>query len=105
MRDGVVIEATRDYYYTGETTRLKFRYNNWRGDDHEYVIDVESVEFGPYDKGGGTPRPREQWAWVIHGDVVSRDGDTRPDMGPTRRRTFLITDIEELERVAWTSSA
>lgn len=95
--DAVVIPATTAYHYTGKDVLLEFDYNNWRGDDHSYVIKVESIEFGPYDKGGGTPRPRDQWSWVVHGDVITRDGEERSDMGPTRRRTFLLSDIKNVK--------
>lgn len=78
---------------------VKFRYVNWNGDPHEYIIKVLSVEFGPYDDGGGTPRPVSMYGWVLHGDVVTRDGDPRPEMGPTRRRTFLIRKIHEMELI------
>lgn len=76
---------------------LRFTYTNWRGVDHEYVIEPLSIEFGPYDQGGVNDG-REQH-WVMHGDVVTRDDDPRPEMGPTRRRTFIITGMRHVEEV------
>lgn len=71
---------------------LKFRYVNWRGNDHEYVIEPEPVltldrhndEEGPF--------------WQIHGDVVTRDGDTRTEMMPTRRRSFKLVGMYDIEQ-------
>jgi hypothetical protein len=76
--------------------RVKFMYRNHRGDLHWYVVKPESIEFGPYDNNGSGARPVEEYNWVFHGKVITRDGDTRPDMG-TRRRTFLIGSMERLE--------
>ena len=79
---------------------VRFTYCNWRGDVHEYVVKPESIELGPYDGGGYHSNDREgepsDQHWVFHGEVVTRDGDTRPDMG-TRRRTFLLGSIDRLE--------
>ena len=77
---------------------LKFKYVNWRGDDHEYVIEVEAVAYGKYDSAGADRGNPENW--VIHGMVITRDGSSRPDMGPTRRRTFLLNKIRNPEEVA-----
>lgn len=77
------------------TNKIKFKYTNWKGDDHEYVIQVESVEYGHYDGSGINADVRN---WVLHGDVITRDGDSRDDMG-TRRRTFLIEKIRDPEEI------
>lgn len=72
---------------------LKFRYVNWRGDDHEYVIEPKLDDRAAISYRDGH--------WCLSGMVVTRDGDPRPGMGPTRRRTFEIAkmrDIEEVER-------
>lgn len=72
--------------------QIKFEYTNWKGHRHTYVVEPEAVAYGPYLKGGyhETADPR----WVLHGDVVTRDGDSRPDMD-TRRRTFILADIQD----------
>lgn len=75
---------------------VKFLYRNWRGDLHWYVVKPESIEFGPHDNHGTGARPESEWNWVFHGEVVTRDGDARPDMG-TRRRSFLMGTMERLE--------
>lgn len=67
---------------------LKFKYTNWRGDDHEYVIAPEGVSYG-------TPDQR----WYLNGELILRDGDPREDMGPTRRRSFVIEDIRDPEKI------
>lgn len=76
---------------------LRFRYKNWKGNDHEYVIDPEKIEYGRYSAQGAAID--DETNWVLHGFVVTRDGDLRPDMGPTRRRTFLLCQIRDLEEV------
>lgn len=87
-------------FYPGTDRRVKFNYTNWRGDEHEYEIIVEAVEFGPYDKGGfDDSRDRDDWMWVMHGHVVTRDGDERKDMGPTRRRTFIMSGMKLVEEI------
>ena len=90
---------------------LRFKYVNWRDEDHEYVIEIPS----PSDQ---VAQPRVQWGlhprageqvthdayWMVSGQVVTRDGDPRPDMGPTRRRSFELVrmrDIEEIPSSAW----
>jgi hypothetical protein len=71
--------------------QIEFRYVNWRDRVHTYVIDVESIEFGPYERGGMKSGARA--VWVLSGHVVTRDGDRRPEMGDNRRRTFIMSDI------------
>jgi len=81
---------------------IEFRYVNWRGEEHAYRIDVESIEFGEYGpegKSGSDVKER----WVMHGFVVLRDGKPRDDIGDHpggNRRTFLVEkmgDVEEIE--------
>lgn len=73
-------------------TPIKFEYTNWRGDWHIYVVEPESIEFGPYDASGKHSR-EDDVQWVLHGELITRDGDTRPDMG-VRRRTFILSEIK-----------
>ena len=61
---------------------LEFDYVNWKGDPHRYVIKTESLTYGQPDKH-----------WYINGDLITRDGDPREDMGPTRRRSFKVSAI------------
>jgi hypothetical protein len=78
-------------------SRLGFKYENWRGENHVYEIMPEAVECGPWDSSGQHEgRPYE---WVMHGYVVTRDGDNRRDMGANRRRTFLMRKMTELRTV------
>lgn len=74
--------------------RLAFKYVNWKGELHEYVIQPESLEF----TDAGTvakvdPRPGMQFRWVLHGQLITRDGDPRPEMS-TRRRSFDLSSIQ-----------
>jgi hypothetical protein len=77
---------------------VRFRYINWRGNKHVYEVDVESFQFGPFEKGGVAEDPTTR-NWVMHGHVVTRDGVDRPEMGDNRRRTFVLSDIRDLEIV------
>jgi hypothetical protein len=66
--------------------RLKFRYVNWRGDEHVYIIEPEeklSVTRGKL---------------MLSGQVVTRDGDERKDMG-NRRRSFELTGLRDVEEM------
>lgn len=72
--------------------RLKFRYVNWRGDDHEYVIEKPELHPTHKARGDGT-------YWMISGQVVTRDGADRPEMGDSRRRTFELVKMREIEEV------
>ncbi len=76
--------------------RWRFRYTNWRGTEHEYVIDVEGVE-APRDFGTYTgEKATGDRVWVVHGDVVTRDGDPRKSV-VTRRRTFKLDELRNLD--------
>lgn len=79
---------------------VQFDYVNWKTNDYHYVIEIESVEFGPYGRADPRDTDRSVWHWLLHGTVVTRDGDPRPEMGPTRRRSFIIERIRDLEE--WT---
>ena len=68
---------------------LSFSYVNWREDLHDYVILPESGSL-QYDRTKG---------WMISGEIVTRDCDTRPDMGPARRRTFMLTGMRNVRAV------
>lgn len=78
---------------------LKFTYVNWREEEHVYVVIPEKLELGPYHPHGIDSRPEATYVWALHGNVVTRDGDTRPTMG-TRRRTFILEGIREPEWMA-----
>lgn len=76
---------------------VRFQYLNWRGIDHEYLIVVEGFEIvrkhPHYPDAASEAPPRV----VMHGHVVMRDGDPRRNMGHTRRRTFVVTGLRNLE--------
>jgi hypothetical protein len=76
---------------------VRFRYVNWRNEDHLYEVDVESFQFGPYAKGGFDPGAPH--VWVMNAHVVKRDDTIRVNPGGTRR-TFLVSDIRDLEIVS-----
>jgi hypothetical protein len=75
---------------------VRFRYRNWKGDMYTYAIKPESIELAVYDHSTGRQVESGEPTWLFHGEVVTRDGDTRPDMG-TRRRTFALYKMEALE--------
>jgi hypothetical protein len=81
---------------------LKFRYVNWRGDDHEYVIipSHRGVKSPPGFHASPTSMSHDTNHLMLSGDVVTRDGDPRPDMDATgRRRSFVIVNMREIEEV------
>lgn len=69
------------FFFT-QGQRLKFQYLNWRGNEHKYVVDVEELTWG-------APENR----WYLSGQVVTRDGDSREEMGPNRRRSFHVEKV------------
>lgn len=72
---------------------LKFKYTNWRGDEHIYVILVTDAETSPdLADPGRSPIP------FLNGNVITRDDDPRNDMDH-RRRSFRIVKMRELEEV------
>jgi hypothetical protein len=73
---------------------ILFRYVNWRGEDHLYLVTPESVAYGVYDGNGQPTGHIRCYRWVLHANVRQRDGDPRLEMGPTRRRTFLLEKIK-----------
>ena len=75
---------------------LAFDYTNHRGDSHRYVIEPEKIECGPYDQGGLNEQLER---WVLHGKVITRDGDRRAELGQQRRRTFQMDGLRNIENV------
>lgn len=68
---------------------LRFRYTNWRGAAHTYAIVPEGTS---YEKLATTGDSR----WMLHGHVITRDGDPRQEMGSNRRRSFAIAGMTEI---------
>lgn len=83
-------DEPRSYTIPPTDQILTFRYVNWHGHAHDYVIQVESLEWALVDN---SDYANIRWQWIIHGSTITRDGDTRPEMGPTRRRSFLLDKI------------
>jgi hypothetical protein len=72
---------------------LRFNYKNWRGEEHEYLIDPEPHSLGLRWEGD------HEGSWVISGRCLLRDGEQRPDWP---RRTFKVVDMKDVEEVEWT---
>ena len=81
-------------------TQLEFQYLNYHGRNHVYLIEVEGMDF----KLGVRTESAIEDAWYINGNVVTRDGDTRPEMGPTRRRSFRLDRMHSIREVKITRS-
>lgn len=79
---------------------VRFTYTNHKSCDHVYEIDVESFQYGPFVKDGIDRSENPVSAWVMHGHVVTRDGDARPEMGGNRRRTFLLDGVRDLSVIS-----
>jgi hypothetical protein len=63
---------------------LKFDYNNWKGEDHTYLIEPIVHDFTFMDG-----------YWMLSGNMVERDGEQR-DVG---RRTFRLAQMKNVEQV------
>lgn len=99
MKSSVGTPARSIRVGAGGHRTIEFDYVNWRGDDHRYVITVESFEFRPY-LDSHQPDPAGTPQWVVHGHVITRDGDTRPELAGhpgNRRRTFLMSIMRNVE--------
>jgi hypothetical protein len=82
------------------STVLKFQYKNWKGVEHEYVVDF-ARGWKPgwaISKRDSDSHPCEPHL-VMSGEVIERDGDSRPEMGDNRRRTFIASEMRNIEVV------
>lgn len=73
---------------------LEFVYTNHDGIDYAYVIEPESIGFIPE-----SSVRVDAGHWVLHGQVVTRAGDPRPEMGSNRRRTFVLINMRHTREV------
>lgn len=78
--------AEVNYVLAENPETVEFDYTNHRGEPHHYVVAPECTQW----TSGG---------WFLDGQVVTRDGDPRKDMGPTRRRSFEVDGITNLRPV------
>jgi hypothetical protein len=77
---------------TGAYPVWNFRYKNWKGVDHTYVIRVESIELSA--RGARIDGvPLEGACWQVHGRCLKRDGQYREGQP---RRSFLLAGIRDL---------
>lgn len=88
-----ILEEVADRIDLHRSARLTFRYHH-DGTLHEYCVVAQELDFGFYGEAGQKIAEAAagllEASWVLHAEVVTRDGDPRPDMLPTRRRTFLL---------------
>lgn len=70
---------------------LKFDYLNWENHEHNYVIQVEKLEWTQYPVTGESH-------WMIHGFLSSRDGDARIDLD-NRRRSFRLEGMRNVKEI------
>lgn len=71
---------------------LAFDYTNWRGDDHYYIVEPESI-------GVGQHIAEDEGKVVLNAFIVARDGDIRKEMGKVRRRTFVVEKLRNLVEI------
>jgi hypothetical protein len=67
----------------------RFYYKNWRGENHVYKVQVQSVRYGEV----GYPAPKKDW--LLDATVVDRDSKYRPG-----ERTFVLNNIRHVEVVS-----
>lgn len=80
----------------GQGATIEFTYKNWHDTTHEYVIDVECFEWMGME--GHQPNSMAPETMVLHGSLITRDGDEREGM-LTRRRSFRVDSLMEVRRV------
>lgn len=72
--------------------KLRFNYTNWRGEDHEYLVEPETIQFM-------TSVPAREDAddephWVLNAGVIARDGKSREG-----RRSFILAHLREVQEI------
>jgi hypothetical protein len=67
---------------------VRFKYVNWKGILHTYLVKPEIIEYGEYTEQGKSFDGERNW--VLHGTMIERDGASR-DVG---RRTFVLSKME-----------
>lgn len=72
---------------------LKFQYRNWRGEEHTYVIEPTGADVSP------PSFDHEPNRVMLHGNLISRDGDERCDLGISRQRSFVLVNMRLMEEV------
>jgi len=75
----------------GMNRLLAFDYTNWRGDDHYYIVQPQSIGLGKAEEDKGE--------LVLNAFLVTRDGDLRLELGNIRRRSFIVNKIRNLKEV------
>lgn len=73
--------------------KLQFRYTNWRGEEHLYLVEPQAISFV---KAASDDGP----AWYLHALCLQRDGESRrghADQFP--RRSFKLKDLESVNEV------
>lgn len=84
---------------------LEFAYENWRGDEHVYVVDFGAgpspgpslADVTDQKAGTGVLGGERTTALLLSGWVVTRDGNDRPEMGDNRRRSFEISKMRDIK--------
>jgi hypothetical protein len=71
---------------------LKFKYKNWRGEHHTYIIDPEPGSLVFKAPGSGV----DETSWTISGRCLMRDGEQRADWP---RRTFKLSGMRDIEQI------
>jgi hypothetical protein len=80
---------------------LQFKYRNWRGDKHTYLVLPEPLlTFAKHGDGSGEGL-NDDPTWQLHGLVVERDGEPHPgaEAGFYLRRSFKVGDLRKLRVV------
>jgi hypothetical protein len=75
---------------------LEFDYTNHHGNLRHYIVDFAAGHKPGFTAGLGGRLS------TVSGTLISRDGDIRPGMWPSRRRTFIASEMENVRRVAAT---
>lgn len=77
--------------------RLIFAYQNYKDEDHVYMVQPISFAFAPYLPSGINKDPNAVNVWVMHAHCYERDGIPRVD-GPVRR-TFILSKVRDVIHV------
>lgn len=74
----------RKFKMTESSKKLRFRYVNWKNDEHEYLVTPEDIVFGDYPPG------EHEFHWFMNALVHEKDGSRR---SKPLRRSFLLSKL------------
>lgn len=74
--------------------RLRFKYTNWRGHEHDYLVEPQTLVYQWVEVADSTTVPSEPH-WIVNARMISRDGEPRR----VGTRSFILANMRDIEEV------